>query len=492
MPSFRAPKTTTSAEAIAKSYTAKEGDSNEFKWKAFSERDGNLVILTPASLTGRAARVDIVDDGKVLSSSSNISATSANGNRTHFRFDSPGTAWGMGEKTAVVYDSSGNEIGSYKVSDPSSGGTPDFGGEASFGEFTPIEAMPEINVNGLLQEMAGINRETAATNFPIAQQMGRTAASDALTDFSAFLERVMPGASRMTKLVSREAQNFIENGMPSAVQGNAMLRDAAMFASTGTRGDVAVRRGLANEASRDTTAVEYGMNVAQQLVSQASGVASTFAQLGANLGQSYMGLLTDLTSITPTDRVTMAFNERNYQTGVAEFNATGSANMSQFNAGQANSMSQFNGQMGFNTMQFQTQMGMQAEALREQARQAQKAAQAGTMALIGTLAGAAVGTAIAPGYGTMMGAQIGGGLGQTYGGYKTGNSAMMTQGLSTGMGAYSTYTGWQSAQQTQAFQQQTLDLQRENQAFYQDLQMQRASGGGQMMPASSKNYFNYG
>lgn len=492
MPPWNSKKTTTSAENIANSYVAKEGDSNEFKWKAFSELDGNLVILTPASLTGRAARVDIVDDGKVLSSSSNISAKAANGGRTHFRFDSPGTAWGMGEKTAVVYDSSGNEIGSYKVSDPSSGGTPDFGGEASFGEFTPIEAMPEINVNGLLEEMAGINRETAATNFPIAQQMGRTAASDALTDFSAFLERVLPGASKMTQQVAREAQNFIENGLPSAVQGNAMLRDAAMFASTGTRGDVAVRRGLANEASRDTAAVEYGMNVAQQLVSQASGVASTFAQLGANLGQSYMGLLTDLTSITPTDRVTMAFNERNYQTGVAEYNASGSANMSQFNAGQANSMSQFNAQMDFNTMQFQTQMGMQAEALREQARQAQKAAQAGALGLISTVAGGAAGFALGGPVGAMMGAQLGGGAGQMYGGYKSGNSALMTQGLTTGMGAYSTYTGWQSAQQTQALQQQMIDLQRENQSYYQDMMWQRASGGGQMMPASSKNYFNYG
>ena len=326
-------------------------------------------------------------------------------------------------------------------------------------EFTPVEPMGEINVNALLDEMAGINRKTTAGNFKIAQTMGRKVADNAFTDFTAFLDKIMPEATQLTRSVAKEAQNFISRGLPSAVMGNAILRDSAMFNATGTRGDVAVRKGLANEAARDTQAVQYGMGVAQQLVNDARSTALPFAQLGAEATQNNLGLLTQLTTITPAQRVGMAFDERNYQTGVAQFNAGTAAGVSQFNAGQANSMAVSAAQLGMQQQQLNMEASMYQQQLALQQQQARDAKSAGLASILGTVAGIGA-SFLVPGGGTLaaaaLGAGVGGGLGQMYGGYTTGNYGLMASGVGSMTAGAASYSGWQAQQQQLQMQNQYL------------------------------------
>ena len=373
--------------------------------------------------------------------------------------------------------------------------------ELALAEFTPVEPLGEIDVNALLDEMAGINRKTTAENFGIAQTMGRKVADNAFTDFTAFLDKVLPEAGNLTKSVAREAQNFIDRGLPSAVMGNAILRDSAMFAATGTRGGVAVRRGLANEAARDTQAVQYGMGVAQQLVNDARSTALPFAKLGADATQSNLGLLTNLTTVSPAQRIGFAFDERTYQTGVAEWNAGTAAGISQFNAGQANSMAVNMANLGMQQQQMNMEMAMYQDTLAQQQKAANDAKQAGLMSMLGTFGGAGLGALLAiptgglsVGMGAMLGAQVGGGAGQLVGGYQSGNYGLMSQGLATGMGAYGTYNSWQAQQQNVAMQNTMMNLYQsliEDSRFQRDAFMNsRMSGGGTLLPASSRNPFN--
>jgi hypothetical protein len=212
--------------------------------------------------------------------------------------------------------------------------------------------------------------------------------------------------------------------------GNAILRDSAMFAATGTRGGVAVRRGLANEAARDTAAVQYGMGVAQQLVNDSRSTALPFAQLGAEATMSNLGLLTNLTTISPSQRIGMAFDERNYQTGVAQFNAGTAAGVSQFNAGQANSMAVSQAQLGMQQQQMNMEWQMYQNTLAQQQKAANDAKSASMWSMLATVGGAAAGFASCGGpVGAAVGAQAGGGLGQMYGGYSTGNYGLMSQGV---------------------------------------------------------------
>jgi hypothetical protein len=53
----------------------------------------------------------------------------------------------------------------------------------------------------------------------------------------------------------------------------------------------------------------------------------------------------------------MAFDERNYQTGVAQFNAGTAAGVSQFNAGQANSMAVSAAKLGMQQQQMNMEYG---------------------------------------------------------------------------------------------------------------------------------------
>lgn len=364
-------------------------------------------------------------------------------------------------------------------------------------EFTPVEPMGEINVNALLDEMTGINRKTTAGNFEIAQTMGRKVADNAFTDFTAFLDKIMPEANQLTRSVAKEAQNFISRGLPSAVMGNAILRDSAMFNATGTRGDVAVRKGLANEAARDTQAVQYGMGVAQQLVNDARSTSLPFAQLGAEATQNNLGLLTQLTTITPAQRVGMAFDERNYQTGVAQFNAGTAAGVSQFNAGQANSMAVSAAQLGMQQQQLNMEASMYQQQLALQQQQANDAKSAGLASILGTVAGIGA-SFLVPGGGTLaaaaLGAGVGGGLGQMYGGYSTGNYGLMASGVGSMTAGASTYSSWQNQQNQLKMQNTLMNMYQGqlNDARDQNNYMMnsRMSGGGTLLPASSRNPFN--
>lgn len=326
-------------------------------------------------------------------------------------------------------------------------------------EFTPVEPMGEINVNALLDEMTGINRKTTADNFEIAQTMGRKVADNAFTDFTAFLDKIMPEANRLTRSVAREAQNFISRGLPSAVMGNAILRDSAMFNATGTRGDVAVRKGLANEAARDTQAVQYGMGVAQQLVNDARSTALPFAKLGAEATQNNLGLLTNLTTISPAQRIGFAFDERTYQTGVAEWNAGTAAGVSQYNAGQANSMAVNMANIGLQQQQMNMEYQMYQDTLAAQQKQANDAKSAGLASILGTVAGIGA-SFLVPGGGTLaaaaLGAGVGGGLGQAYGGYSTGNYGLMASGIGSMTAGAATYGSYQAQQQQLQMQNQYL------------------------------------
>lgn len=341
------------------------------------------------------------------------------------------------------------------------GGNQDYYGGGGFEfpmvEFTPIEPLGEINVNALLEEMTTINRKTTETNFGIAQTMGRQVADNAFTDFTAFLDKLLPEASGLTRSVARQAQAYIDRGLPDAVMGNAILRDSAMFNATGTRGDVAVRRGLANDAARDSAGVQYGIGLAQQLVNDSRATALPFAQLGAEATQNNLGLLTSLTTLSPAQRVGFAFDERNYQTSVMQFNASGGLTASQANAS-----------LGMQQQQLNMEMAMYQDTLARQQKAAEDAKKTALWSTLGTVGGAVIGTVIAPGVGTMMGAQIGGGLGQMAGGQQTGNYSLMSQGMSTGAGAYGTYSSWQSQQQNLAMQNQMLGLQQQqlNQSRY--------------------------
>jgi hypothetical protein len=371
--------------------------------------------------------------------------------------------------------------------------------EFAMAEFTPVEPMGEINVNALLEEMTGINRKATAGNFEIAQKMGKTVADNAFNDFTAFLDKILPEANDLTRSVARQAQAYINRGLPDAVMGNAILRDSAMFNATGTRGDVAVRRGLANDAARDSAGVQYGIGLAQQLVNDSRATALPFAQLGAEATQNNLGLLTNLTTISPAQRVGMAFDERNYQTGVAQFNASTAAGVSQFNAGQANSMAVSQAQLGMQQQQMNLEYQMYQDTLAQQQKAANDAKSAGLYSLLGTAAGIGA-SFLVPGGGTLaaaaLGAGVGGGVGQMYGGYSTGNYGLMSQGVGSMAAGASSFSSWQSQQQNLQMQNTMMNLyqsQIDDARYRNDYLMQtRMSGGGTMLPASSRNPFNIG
>ena len=324
---------------------------------------------------------------------------------------------------------------------------------APFAEFSPVEPMGEINVNALLEEMTTINRKATETNFGIAQKMGRQVADNAFTDFTAFLDKLLPEASGLTRSVARQAQAYINRGLPDAVMGNAILRDSAMFNATGTRGDVAVRRGLANDAARDSAGVQYGIGLAQQLVNDSRATALPFAQLGAEATQNNLGLLTSLTTLSPAQRVGFAFDERNYQTGVMQFNASGGLTASQANAS-----------LGMQQQQLNMEWQMYQDTLARQQKAAADAKKTALFGIGGTVLGAGVGLALAPATGgasllyTAAGAGIGGGLGQMYGGYSTGNYGLMSQGVGSMAAGASSVSTWQAQQQQIQMQNKVLDM----------------------------------
>jgi hypothetical protein len=66
------------------------GKTGEFLWKPESEKDGNLAILLPSSLTGRIREVCILmPDGSRALQRGNYAGV-GNGSREHYRFSKPG------------------------------------------------------------------------------------------------------------------------------------------------------------------------------------------------------------------------------------------------------------------------------------------------------------------------------------------------------------------------------------------------------------------
>lgn len=344
-------------------------------------------------------------------------------------------------------------------------------GAFHFGEisFDSIEALPPIDVNAIVDDIGRINSGKFDANLEQSFGAARGVTQGLFEDFNTFVDSVLPGARDLIGSASREVQNFINKGMPSAVQNNAILRDAGAMGAGGIAGDIAIRRSLYNEAQRDMAAVQYGIGQAQSLVDSARNVGMQFAQIEAQNTQAFLGQLNSLTMISPGQAVGFAFDERAYQTGVAQFNATGN-----FNESSANAQLGFNyAQLGQQNAQFQQQIAMQEKARRD----AEKSAMFG---LGGSLLGAGIGALLAPATGGAslaiaagIGSQIGGGIGQAVGG----NYAGAQQGIMGGLG---TYAGYQTGMEQMSLQRQGLEQQRR--AMEADLEFRRSMtsmlGGG--------------
>lgn len=310
-------------------------------------------------------------------------------------------------------------------------------------EFPAIEALPPIEVNAITAELAGINRGTFKVNTGLADTAARTTTAGIFDDFQNWLEEILPGQGELVRSSAATVQEFIDTGLPRAVQNNAMARDAAALAAGGVRGTIGANRLLYNEAQRDIAGIQYGIGAAQQMVAQAQSVAGQFAGIQANLGSNYLNQLNQLTTITPAQGVGFAFDERAYQTGVDQFNATG-----MFNA--ATASASFGLQAASLDMQRQ-QFAAQLEAQ----RQAEKSSRFGALgSLIGAGAGALLalptgGMSLALGAG--IGSQIGGGLGQMAGGNYAGGTSSLLGGLGT-------YGGYQMQMDQYGLQQRQMSL----------------------------------
>lgn len=73
-----------------------DGDQN-FLWKPKSDSDGNLVVLFPAAFNGRLSNVTVNGEKGRFNSV-------ANGNRTHYRFSKPGSAYTAPAKVSALID----------------------------------------------------------------------------------------------------------------------------------------------------------------------------------------------------------------------------------------------------------------------------------------------------------------------------------------------------------------------------------------------------
>ena len=97
-----------------------QGGEGGFLWKPESERDGNLVVLLPSSLSGNVENVGIFRDlppsSETLIETGSFSSI-ANGGRAHFRFDNPGSAYPDG--VYVVAQLSNGQASTFQVGDTS-------------------------------------------------------------------------------------------------------------------------------------------------------------------------------------------------------------------------------------------------------------------------------------------------------------------------------------------------------------------------------------
>ena len=307
-------------------------------------------------------------------------------------------------------------------------------------------------MQGILKEMEGVNRQTFGENVKIAGGAARDTTQGIFDDFNTWLEELAPGQKNLVKSSISTVQEFIDTGLPRAVQANALARDAAAQAAGGIRGPVGANRLLYNEAQRDIAGIQYGIGAAQQIVAQAQNVAGQFAGIEANLSSNYLNQLNALTTITPAQAIGFAFDERQYQTGVDMFNATGMFNA----ASQSASLG-----LGY------AQLGLQQAQFEWQKDQAREAARASRLSSLGTIAGAGLGFALGGPAGAAVGASIGGGIGSMAGGNYAAGGSQVASGIGT-------YAGYQMQMDQIKLQQQQMNMLN---GFYRDASYSRAGVG---------------
>ncbi len=83
-----------------------EGEGGGFLWKPISESDGNLVILLPSQYTGVATGCHVANAAGDLIETGHYTGD-GNGNRQHYRFGQPGSAYGT-DLYVVAYTPTGN------------------------------------------------------------------------------------------------------------------------------------------------------------------------------------------------------------------------------------------------------------------------------------------------------------------------------------------------------------------------------------------------
>lgn len=78
--------------------------TKDFLWKPVSDKDGNLAIILPERLTGKVTGVKIVSKDQSKRVGKGKYSGIGNGNREHFRFKRPGSAFPKGSIVVITLD----------------------------------------------------------------------------------------------------------------------------------------------------------------------------------------------------------------------------------------------------------------------------------------------------------------------------------------------------------------------------------------------------
>lgn len=91
-----------------------DGAFTGFLWKPRSESNGDLVVLLPQELTGNVTSANIHTTDSTapdtMIEAGRFAGDTHNGNRPHFRFESPGAAYG-GNVWVVARTADGRDLG---------------------------------------------------------------------------------------------------------------------------------------------------------------------------------------------------------------------------------------------------------------------------------------------------------------------------------------------------------------------------------------------
>lgn len=91
---------TSAAASTAVNRGASGGVSNQFLWKPSAEKDGKLVVLLPANLTGKIAGIEVKGPNGRTIEGGKFSGVH-NGGREHFRFSKPGASFPQGSQVHI-------------------------------------------------------------------------------------------------------------------------------------------------------------------------------------------------------------------------------------------------------------------------------------------------------------------------------------------------------------------------------------------------------